>query len=281
MKWILSILLILIFSIGYKTKAQHPSDPYMSDAFPKLMLIPFQPQNYESDVNLSGIMFQKKPRGFVEVNAPILVRQKLEKALFENLLTYFNISRISYYETAESKKDLESIYNSVTYTRKKQKIKLYYKNYKYFNIFKIIGLEKNHWGINCLTDSKGHPIKKRKKIDYTDIEITDSLLIPRLNKMYGCEYYLFINEIEFFTRFNLCHDLMKNVKQKDIVMHFSLIDSKGQKITGGIAAITYNPKNGRNNIIEIADKNMGILANMVTENIRTELNIGLNYFPQP
>ncbi len=275
-----TILIVLLFFItGHLCHAQN-QDRYNSDVFPKIMLIPYQQDKYFSDVNLSGNFFRRKPRGFITVNDNAYLRQNLDKSLFDNLLTYFNINRISYYETKQAKADLTRIYESVNYPVRNQRLKYYYKNLKNFSVFRMITYGKNPYGMDCISQKKGRQVKRNKRLKYTDVVVTDSSLFEYLDQNYHCDYYLFINEVELYSRYRVCNDLMKNVHQKDIVLHFTLIDNSGERVSGGMVAVTYSPTRGRNSIIDVVDKNMNILSSMVTDVIRQELKLSLMYIPE-
>jgi hypothetical protein len=113
---------------------------------------------------------------------------------------------------------------------------------------------------------------------FNDLVIKDPVIFPYLNKKYHCDYYLFINAIELKTRFKVCMDLLHNVQQKDLILHFSLVDLDGVKVTGGLVGITYEPK-GYNDIYEIIENNIGILTGLVADLIRDELKLSLRYDP--
>lgn len=280
LKFLISfILFFLMIAISLDGSAQSVNKEE-SHQYPKMMIIPYQTSNYQSDVNLSGRKFSRRPRGFFNINANEHLSKNLNHALFENLLTYFDINRIYYYKKPKYKDDLSLIYKSISYKTHKERIKAYYKNYENFNIFQILSFGKYRWGVNCMTQETGRPIKKYKKLSYTDVVINDKDLIPLLDKKYHCNYYLFINEVELKTRFNICKDLLKNVNQKDIILHFTLINQYGNRVSGGLVGVAYKPNKGRNSIIEIVDKNMKVLSNLVVDVIKDELSIGLSYYPE-
>jgi hypothetical protein len=139
----------------------------------------------------------------------------------------------------------------------------------------ILGSEEKRWGVNCVDQTSNKPILKNPRITYFDVSIADTSLLPYLTEKYKCDYYLFINGFELKTRFKICMDLMKNVKQKDIILHFTLFDNKGHKKVGGLVGITYEPT--YSDIYDIAENNLGILSSLVTDVIKNQLGLTMRY----
>lgn len=263
-KYIIPVFLFLIYS-NFSVNAQKASKEYSS-----ILLIPLQYGMFESDINEipeKGFMTNFQQAGY---NNNTLVRHSLDKTLFDNLLIYFDIKRLLYYDTKITKQDLEYIYESIDFFAYHQRIKSFYYNFPNFSIFQIIGSSKKRWGINCLASHQYKPMSKNPKLLYTDVIISDTNLVPYLTERYKCDYILFVNHMELKTRFRVCMDLLSNIYQKDIILHFTLYDKEAEKIIGGLVGITYAPS--ENDLIEIVEENFGILASLVAKVISTELH---------
>jgi hypothetical protein len=267
-------LLILLVVNNLFVRAQPLKTP--ANPYPKIMIIPYYPANYKSDVDMSGIIYKDDAPFGEYYNANRLIRYNLEKSLSEDLLLYFDIRRVLFYDKLTSmQKDLDYIYKSVRYDTKSQRLKAYYRNFPEFSVMQILGDREKRWGVNCVEEQNEIPILKNTRITYFDVSIRDTNLIPYLDKKYKCDYYLFINGFELKTRFKICMDLMKNVKQKDIVLHFTLFDNKGHRKVGGLVGITYEPNNS--DIFDIAENNLGILSSLVTDVIKNQLGLTMRY----
>jgi hypothetical protein len=270
-------LLILLVVNNIFVRAQ-PLKPITTKThpYPKIMIIPYNPSNYKSDMDMSGVVFKDDSPFGEYYSANRLIRYNLEKTLSEDLLLYFDISRVLFYDKlASMQKDLDLIYNSIHYEMKSQRLSAYYQNFPEFSIIQILGSEEKRWGVNCVDQTSQKPILKNPRITYFDVSVTDTSLLPYLTRKYKCDYYLFINGFELKTRFKICMDLMKNVKQKDIILHFTLFDNKGQRKVGGLVGITYEPTFG--DIYDIAENNLGILSGLVTDVIKDQLGLTMRY----
>jgi hypothetical protein len=268
--FVLPVFMLFIASFsGYSQEKKNISEPY-----PKLMIIPYPQSGFQSDYdiyfNFDGMSGKNQ--------ANSLIRGSVDRALFDNLLLYFDISRIHFYKTPQTAKDLDYIYYSIAYVPKKQRLRAIYRNFPNFTVFQILTSGKNRWGVNCMNEGDVIPVVKNPKIYYNDLLINNKDLIPYLNESYKCDYYLFINGVEIKTRFKVCMNLMQNVYQKDLLLHFTLVNHKGEKVTGGIVGITYEPSK-HNDVYELVEKNVGILAGMVEMVIKDELKLGLRYDP--
>ena len=265
---------ILAFFAGRNADAQHVT---LDQNYKSILLIPFQPGMFQTDINMTAVEKNEKKSPFSKwfsrspkrQSPSNYVRHSLDKTLFDNLLLYFDIKRILYYDNKVSRADLDYIYESIYYEINNKNLTGYYKNFPRFSVFQILGPAKARYGVNCLSDPSNKPLPKNHKLLFTDVVIQDSNLIPHLNKRYQCNYYLFINYVELKTRFKACMNLMNNIYQKDIVVHYTLYAANGEKELGGLVGITYEPK--ENNVVEIIEENFGILAGLIVEQVRDSL----------
>jgi hypothetical protein len=268
------IILTGLFSFNNKILAQEK--PPLIKPYPSIMIIPYNPANYRSDIDMSGIIYKDGSPLGEYYSANRLIRYNLEKSLFENLLMYFDIKRVLFYDNLPIiQKDLDYIYKSINYQAHYSRLKLYYRNFPEFTIMQILSTSKNRWGVSCVGNGDDLPIFKNPRLQYYDALIKDSSLVPYLNKNYKCQYYLFINGFELKTRFKICMDLMRNVYQKDIILHFTLFNDKGERVVGGLIGITYEPK--ENDIFDIAEHNLGILSGLLTDVLKQELRLTMRY----
>jgi hypothetical protein len=277
---LLFILFLLILVVANSLFVR--SQPMAADSkpskyiYPKIMIIPYNPANYKSDMDMSGVIFEDDSPFGEYYSANRLIRYNIERTLSEDLLLYFDIRRVLFYDKLSSmQKDLDYIYRSVNYDVQTQRLNAYYRNFPEFSIMQILGSEEKRWGVNCVDQTSQKPILKNPRITYFDVTVKDTHMFPYLTERYHCDYYLFINGFELKTRFKICMDLMKNVKQKDIILHFTLFDSKGNREVGGLVGITYEPH--ESDIFEIAENNLGILSSLVTDVIKNQLGLTMRY----
>ena len=258
------IFCFLLILISFNSISQKPSKHYSS-----ILLVPLRPGMFETDIavsqHLRGLSKIEK-RNYTNTN---LVRYSLDKTLFDNLLVYFDIKQLLKYDTKLTRQDLNYIYEATNYRVYKQRLRGFYNNFPNFTIFQVFGSEKKRWGINCMASTELKPLPKNPKLSYTDVVIQDSNLVPYLVKRYNCDYILFVNQVELKTRFKACMNLVSNIYHKDIILHFTLYDKEAEKTIGGLVGITYAPS--ENDLIEIVEKNFGILSGLVAKVISAEL----------
>jgi hypothetical protein len=273
-------LIFIVFLLGLvKISAVNGQDSnYTQSAYPKIMIIPFHPGSFQNDVPFVDLedpysQFQKS-----YLNASGLFRQNIDHALFQKLLIYFDITRLLFYENEQAKKDLELIYSSVKTEVRQERLKAIYKNFPNFTIFQILSADDKKYGVNCIDKESIKPVIKNPKLYYSDVYIINDELIPYLNSRYHCDYYLFINQFELKSRFTVCNNIEYNIQQRDLVLHFSLLDNYGKKVTGGLVGITYEPYTV-NDIYELIEENIGIMSEMVVNIISQELGLTLRIDP--
>lgn len=272
----LLIFFLLMISGIANVNAQDTSQLY--SPYPKLMIIPFHPGNFENDVPFIDFDDPYAQYKKTYISAGGLFRNNIDHALFQKLLIYFDITRLLFYENEQAKKDLELIYNSVKTVTREERLIAIYKNFPGFTVFQILSSDEKKYGVNCINKSNTKPVFKNPKLYYSDVHIINDELIPYLNKRYHCDYYLFINGLELKSRFKVCNNIEYNIHQRDLVLHFSLLDQQGIKVIGGLVGITYEPYT-INDVYELIGENIGIMSEMVVDLISEELKLTLRVDP--
>ena len=79
---------------------------------------------------------------------------------------------------------------------------------------------------------------------YMKTIVTDSLLLQRLNEKTHAEIFLFVNQFELKDSFTDVIELQNDTYQRELRIHFSVLNKKGIELVGGIAKCRF-----ANNII--------------------------------
>jgi hypothetical protein len=107
-------------------------------------------------------------------------------------------------------------------------------------------------------------------IDYSkrfmNVDITDHRLLPYLNKKYGSDLFIFINELDIKNVTNPTEDLNESNLRREVTAHYSILNIQGHYIAKGIFS-TYFPYSVNDPKV-IGEKNFTIIA----QSIMTELD---------
>ncbi|MGZ5303476.1 MAG: hypothetical protein ACXWDO_05150, partial [Bacteroidia bacterium] len=83
------------------------------------------------------------------------------------------------------------------------------------------------------------------------------------------KYAVFLSQFEMNTRFKNCMDLQHNVFQRDFYLHYTLLDSAGNYMDGGVVGSTFQSQT--NDINVIMNKNMGMMTTLIAQRIRNKI----------
>lgn len=143
----------------------------------------------------------------------------------------------------------------------------YHKGYPSFKLPQIFGPNRVRWGSDCATKQGAKP--HRKNHPYMSAVVADSTTFAQIQGRHEGNYYLMINQFELYTRFKNCTDLRGGVFQRDIFIHYTLVDINGKELDGGVVGTTFQ---GNTNDLEvIQDKTLGELSGLIIDNVRRRL----------
>ena len=109
---------------------------------------------------------------------------------------------------------------------------------------------------------------KKKEIDKTYINAIprDPQLLPDLAKKYNADYFIILNEFDIKTHFEDCIDLAMKIYRRDLKIHYSIYNHKGERLYGDVAVVHF-PSN-ENRVDKIIDENFGKIADYVFESLK-------------
>ncbi len=74
-----------------------------------------------------------------------------------------------------------------------------------------------------------------------NIKISDEKLLGYLNNKYKTDYFVFVNQLDIKNDENT-YDLTTNLYQREVTVHYSIIDKTGKNISAGISTAHFSSK---------------------------------------
>jgi hypothetical protein len=187
----------------------------------KIMIVPFEPKLYMSDIDQK--INQQTKWDFETIRENF--RHQLDAQL---KLKFQSISPVvSFYsDSAKMSQDLEYTYKST--------------NLSYDLLSKptdATSVNKKQSGIK--NGEVAVEINNEKK--FMNTKITNNEALTYLNKKYGADYFIFINELDIKNDMN-SYDITQDLYQREITIHYSILDIAGKTITAGIATSRFSSK---------------------------------------
>jgi hypothetical protein len=231
------MLFICSFFLSEKIFAQQ------ADSLPHhhLLIIPFQPEYYLSDAE-QDIMKQTR-------RTPDQYRNYFRKTLdlkitaaVENIVPTISLL----YDTGSVGRELlERYYGSIA---------LNYEN--------PIGVKKDRKLFNSNSDKLPEEVKNQHDagkynimkgdIRFMNSTLNDTAFFSKLMKHYDTDLLLSINQFEIKTNYKSCIDISNRIYQRELMVHYSLMNSKG-KVVNGNFVVAYFPSS-TNRDTEIAER---------------------------
>lgn len=94
-----------------------------------------------------------------------------------------------------------------------------------------------------------------------NVVVRDPALLPDLAKKYNNDYFIFLNEVDIKTHFEDCINLALKIYQREIKVHYTIFDKKGNQVYGDVAVVQF-PSN-ENRVDEIVKQNFPKISDYV------------------
>ena len=217
------------------------ADVISNDSIEKIMLVPFEPKLYMSDIDRK--VNEETNWNFNQI------REYFRHEL--NTQIQFKLKKIApvisfYTDSLKRAKDLKYIYESTTLsydlvepnTNSSQ------------STAKQKGIKNGQIVVEINTDKK-----------FMNKKILDPKLITYLHKKYNTNYFVFINELDFQTNME-SYNISTDSYQRTVSVHYSIIDKDSKTIKAGIIHSTFSSK--QNNPKKIVSQNFTAKANNIS-----------------
>jgi hypothetical protein len=216
MKKIVSVVLLISSALGLF--AQEGTRISNENVVGKVMIIPFEPVMYMSEIDKkvnaqTGWNFEQIRENF---------RRQLDVKILLKLKS--KTKAVSFYmDSIKMAKDLDNIYRSRTLAYEmvdpKARAAENAKKEKPKNI------TKGQLTVEINNDNK-----------FMNAKVINTTLLASLNKKYGVEHFIFINELDI--KYNMdAYDIATDSYQREVMVHYTIIDKTQKVISAGIASV--------------------------------------------
>lgn len=216
----------------------------------KIMLVPFENRMYLSEIDYH-INKETKLNG-KQIKATM--RDGLNEQLYKKLKAKMNVVDLLE-DTVKTKKDLENIYQYLSYQ---------YQKVPDQNNYKAPGKEKEEKTIH----NGQLTVESNADARFMNAKIKNATLVPYLHNKYKTDLFLFINELDIKAVNGSPADMTSNSSRK-IVVHYTVYTFDAKEINSGIAEVDL-PAN-INNPSKISSAYFSKLADIITTRIEKAL----------
>lgn len=187
----------------------------------KICIVPFEPKLYMSEIDQKINQQTKWNWETIREN----FRHELDAQLKLKLQSTFSV--LSFYaDSAKMAKDLDYAYNSTT---------LSYDPVNKPTDAKTASVTKS--GI-----SNGQiVVEQNSDKKFMNTKLTNVEVLSYLNKKYSSEYFVFINQLDIKNDMN-SYDMTTDTYQREVVVHYSILDITGKTINAGVATSRFSSK---------------------------------------
>jgi hypothetical protein len=215
-----------------------------------IMLIPFENKMYLSEIDAS--INKESKLSAKQIKA--YLRDGINEQLYKKLKTKMNVVDMID-DTTKTKKDLENIYQYLSYQYQKTPNQ---ENYKVPSIEKgTKNIDKGQLSVETVSDSR-----------FMNAKLKNATLVPYLSNKYKTNLYLFINELDIKSINNIPGDF-NSISNRKIIVHYTIYTYDAKEINSGIAEVIM-PSNVNN-----PSKIINTYFSQVAEIIATRLNKAL------
>lgn len=218
----------------------------------KIMIIPFENRMYMSEIDYH-INKETKLNG-KQIKATM--RDAMNEQLYKKLKTKMNVVDLLE-DTVKTKKDLENVYQYLSYQ---------YQKVPDQNNYKAPTKEKEEKTIN----NGQLTVESNADARFMNAKIKNSTLVPYLHNKYKTDLFLFINELDIKALNGSPADMTSNSARK-IIVHYTVYTYDAKEINSGIAEVDL-PAN-INNPGKISSSYFSKIAELITSRIEKALVI--------
>lgn len=257
LRYILFVALLpLALGAQDKTKQQKNSDVREAAASHKVMLIPFEPKLYFSEIDRSV----NKETGMSAKE----IKHRFRDGINEQLYKAFKASKYNVVDlmddTTKYKKDIEGIYQFLSYQYQKVPDQEHYKAPEKEKEEKKI--KKGQLAVETNSDKR-----------FMNAKVTNPKMVPGLSAKYKTDVFVFINELDIKGTDAAPGQSMGLEGNRIITVHYTVYTLDAREISSGLAETMLAPD--VNNPKKIVDKYFSAIAATIVQRV----NAGLGYVP--
>ena len=220
-KYFFLFIVFATSAISFAQEGTRNAEPTGKTSSGKICLVPFEPKLYMSEIDQKINQQTKWDWETIREN----FRHELDAQLKLKLQSTFSV--LSFYaDSAKMSKDLDYAYNSTSLS-----YDLVNKptDAKAANTSKS-GISNGQIVVEQSSDKK-----------FMNTKLTNVEVLSYLNKKYASEYFVFINQLDIKNDMN-SYDMSTDTYQREIVVHYSILDITGKTINAGVATSRFSSK---------------------------------------
>lgn len=249
------VLLVLTqFSIAQNTTITS-KDKNTKEGLHKVMLIPFEPKLYNSEIDYQI----NKETGLTGKQ----IKFKFRDGINEQLFKVFKNNKYSIVDlmedTVKYKKELESIYQHLSYEYVKVPDQTNYK--PPVKDKKVKTIEKGQVNVETNTDAR-----------FMNATINNAKLVPLLYAKYKTDVFVFINELDIKASMATTEFAGGGNEYRKIIVHYTVYTYDAKEINSGIAEQDFPAD--LNNPTKILDKYFSKVAETINMRVLKALSAG-------
>ena len=262
----LVFFLIIVFQGLYsQTSTRNPSNELSTDkevknpvVNHKVLIVPFDPKLFMCEISKSinketGMNFEQIRNTFRSgLDFSILVQLKS---------SYSTVSLLA--DTSKTKKDLQYIYESIGYkydlvpeapdTNKKMLSSILPKKKKEKDEAKP-GIKDGQIEVEMNNDKR-----------FMNAKISNPELLGYLNKKYGTDVFLFVNQLDIKNVMDDVYDINSDRFVREITVHYTAFDLSGKELNSGIAVDRF--ASNINNPKTIVNDHFSVTSKTISDNL--------------
>ena len=187
----------------------------------KICIVPFEPKLYMSEIDQKINQQTKWDWESIREN----FRRQLNDQLKLKLESTYSV--LSFYaDSAKMAKDLEYTYKST--------------NLAYDPVSKPTDAKAPKKATSGISNGQ-IVVEQSTDKKFMNTKLTNTEVIDYLNKKYLSEYFVFINELDIKNNMD-SYDITTDTYQREVVVHYSILDKTGKTISAGIATSSFSSK---------------------------------------
>jgi len=99
-------------------------------------------------------------------------------------------------------------------------------------------------------------------------KISEPKLLNYLTTKYKTDYFVFINQLDIKNNMD-SYDLVTDTYQREITVHYSILDKTGKNLSAGVATSTFSSK--ENEPKKIVADSFSPIASYIAENLKASI----------
>ncbi len=216
----------------------------------KIMLIPFENKMYLSEIDAN--INQESKLSAKQIKA--VMRDGMNEQLYKKLKAKMSVVDMID-DTTKTKKDLENIYQYLSYQYQKTPNQ---ENYKApSNEKEVKNVDKGQLAVETVSDSR-----------FMNAKLKNATLVPYLTNKYKTNLYLFINELDIKAISTIPGDFSSGSSRK-IIVHYTIYTFDAKEINSGIAEV--NMPSNVNNPSKIINSYFSLVADLIANRLSKAL----------